>query len=399
MKIIIISYYYEPRLGYQEPNLTRELAKLGHDVYLITSNKRYPPGISHKSLSLSIGERTVKEGFFVEGKVKVIRLKSIFEIFSRTWLKNLEKTLIELKPDVVVVNSVTRFSSFRVPFLKWRKKLDFTLVYDEHMVYSVVRQNLLGKIFYFLFRLIVRPLLLSQGNVFIAVTEETKVFMNRECGIPLSSIELVPLGVNQHLFKYDELSRKQLRSQYGISQEDVVFIYAGKIIAGKGPHLLIDAGLKLLGKHKDLKLFFLGNGNEEYINKMKNKVEKNGFGTQIIWDGAVNNKELYKYYSAADVGVWPLQESMTMLEAASCNLPIIVRDTLSLADRISNGNGFGYKEGDMEDLAKYMEICLTNKELRKKMGAKGRELIEKRLNWEAVAKEYVKLYSKVPPRS
>ena len=119
MKVIIITHYFEPRLGYQEPNLARELANLGHDIYIVTSNKRYPSAPIYQNLSKSI-KRTTNEGFFVEQGVKVVRLKCRFEIFTRIWLKGLEKTIVELKPDIVQVNGMTRFSSLRIPFLKWR---------------------------------------------------------------------------------------------------------------------------------------------------------------------------------------------------------------------------------------------------------------------------------------
>lgn len=360
---------------------------------MITSNKRYPVSSVYAPLSNSIGKRTTNEGFFTEDGIKVIRLRSRFEVFGRTWLRGLEKTIVELRPDIVQVNGMTRFSSFRIPVLKWLKRLKFRLIYDEHMHYSVFRKGLLGKVFYFLFRLIVRPLLLRQADAFVAITEETKVFANKECGIPLSRVQVVPLGVDHHLFRFDESSRRELRKQYDILEDDVVFIYAGKLVPGKGPHLLVEAGLKLYARYKNPKVFLLGDGPEEYIKLMKDKIGENGFDNRVIWHGGVDNKELYRFYCAADVGVWPLQESMTMLEAASCQLPIIVRNCSSLTERISNANGFGYMEGKTEDLARYMQTLLLDKELRKRMGRNGRELIEKTLTWEIIAKRYADFYS------
>jgi glycosyltransferase involved in cell wall biosynthesis len=396
LRIIIITYYFEPRLGYQEPNLAKELAKLGHDVYVVTSNKRYPADPVYQPLSHSIGKRTAQEGFLLEEGIKVIRLRARLEIFLRTWLKNLEKTVIELKPDVVQVNGLTRFSSFRIAFLKWRKRLSFKLVYDEHMVYSVVRKNLLGKAFYLLFRTAVRPLLLAQGGAFIAVTEETSAFMKKECGIPLSKTEVIPLGVNHHVFKVDEASRKSIRKFYDIPEDDVVFIYVGKVIPRKGPHLLIDAGLRLFENHKHFKLFFLGDGESDYIHEMQERINKTGFTRHVIWHKGVENRELFKFYSAADVGVWPLQETITTLEASSCGLPIIIKNSLSLRDRISHGNGLEYRAGDTGDLARCMKKLLLNKALRKGMGKRGRELIEQRMSWGLTAKRYVEVYRKTP---
>jgi glycosyltransferase involved in cell wall biosynthesis len=71
----------------------------------------------------------------------------------------------------------------------------------------------------------------------------------------------------------------------------------------------------------------------------------------------VPNSELVGYYSAADVGVWPLECSIGMQEAMSCGLPVIISDKIGAPERISNGNGLAYREGDIEDLAKNGDIA------------------------------------------
>jgi hypothetical protein len=53
---------------------------------------------------------------------------------------------------------------------------------------------------------------------------------------------------------------------------------------------------------------------------------------------------LYKWYSAADLGIWPLQESISMVEAASCSLSFICSDKMSATKRLRNNNALLYKE-------------------------------------------------------
>ena len=61
----------------------------------------------------------------------------------------------------------------------------------------------------------------------------------------------------------------------------------------------------------------------------------------------------------ADVGVWPKQCSLTMLEAMACSLPIIISRTSGVSERVIDGkNGFLYTEGDIIDLKDKMEIFL-----------------------------------------
>ncbi|MEI6774006.1 MAG: hypothetical protein WCL18_04295 [bacterium] len=62
------------------------------------------------------------------------------------------------------------------------------------------------------------------------------------------------------------------------------------------------------------------------VNEMK-EYTKN-FASKYIYVDFVKNTELYAYYSASDIGVWPLQESVSMVEGAACNVPFIANDKI-----------------------------------------------------------------------
>ena len=42
MKIVHLTSYFQPQLGYQEYFLAREHIKLGHDVWVVTSDRYFP---------------------------------------------------------------------------------------------------------------------------------------------------------------------------------------------------------------------------------------------------------------------------------------------------------------------------------------------------------------------
>lgn len=392
MKIVIITYYYDARFGYQEPNLARSLAALGHEVVVITSNKRTSRRYKDVLARFDL-DRTVIPGMYKENGVITFRLKCLLEVKNRIWLRNLEKTLLQIKPDVIHMNGITRFSSIRISIIKRLKLINSRLVFEEHMVYSVVRKDFLGVMFYKIYKYLLKNIILKTVDSFVAVTKETVVFMENECGIPSAIIELIPLGVDHRVFQFNALSRSKLRKKYGVNDHDVLFIYAGKFLPDKGPHLLIEAGIRLCGKYDNIRLLFVGNGDNEYVQKMKSLVDDSELQGHVIWEDFVENEQLFEFYSAADVGVWPLQESMTMLEAASCSLPIIVRNSLSIEDRIGNNNGFGY-DGSVENLSHYMQMLMVNKRLRTQMGRNGRQLIKENMNWDKIAEIYTRLYAK-----
>jgi glycosyltransferase involved in cell wall biosynthesis len=80
---------------------------------------------------------------------------------------------------------------------------------------------------------------------------------------------------------------------------------------------------------------------------------------------------------------------MSMIDADGCNLPFIVNHTIGARVRLSNNNALLYKKGEEEDLAKKIEYLYLNPSIRKQMGKRGRQLVQKKLSWSKIAKEYI----------
>ena len=95
------------------------------------------------------------------------------------------------------------------------------------------------------------------------------------------------------------------------------------------------------------------------------------------------HRELPPYYRAAEIGVWPTQESMSMLDAAACALPIIVNDTLIARERIE-GNGITYRLNDADDLAEKIR-WLSDPDRRRALGSTGARRMIELFSWGAIA--------------
>ena len=65
--------------------------------------------------------------------------------------------------------------------------------------------------------------------------------------------------------------------------------------------------------------------------------------------------ELVEYFRLADIGVWPRQESISMLDAAVSGLPIIGSNKIGVFKRIHR-NGSTYEEDDLESLANVIRL-------------------------------------------
>lgn len=387
LRIIHCIDYFQPKLGYQETFLAKEHIKLGHEVFVVTSD-RYNPYVYEGDAGRKVlGERVISAGFFNEEGIKVWRLKTLFELKRKVWAIGLEKKIQELKPDIVIMHGTVNFFTLRVAMLKKNSK-KFKLINDDHMVFYASRSKV--RFLYPLFKFLFSRLLQDAVDAFVGVSQTSKMFMHQRYGIPLERIAAISLGADDHLFKYDVMARNSVRNKLSIGEKDFVFIYAGKMVTEKGPHLLVKATMELIKTKDNIKILLVGNGLSSYMDEMKQGIKKNKLESKFVWVDAVPNSELYKFYSAADVAVWPREASLGMIEAMSCGLPIIISDTSEVTERVGHANGLTYKGDDTLDLAKQMEKLL-DPELRKKMGEQGKQFVKEDLSWSNIARQFIEI--------
>ncbi len=197
-------------------------------------------------------------------------------------------------------------------------------------------------------------------------------------------------GADHELFKFNPDTRSEVRKQLRVSSDDVLVVDTGKIVPVKGPHILVTAAISLLKRHPAVKVLLVGNGPQPYVESIRQEIRQAGADDRFIWNDAVSNAELARFYSAADVGVWPREASLSMIEAMSCSLPVIISDASEITERIQYDNGFTYRGDDPASLSVQMERLLEPG-LRKMMGANGRKLVEEKLSWKSIAAQVIAL--------
>lgn len=109
-------------------------------------------------------------------------------------------------------------------------------------------------------------------------------------------------------------------------------------------------------------------------------------GGQIVFDGPLYGKDKAEAYRKADVFVHPTREDcfpLVILEAMSAGLPVVASAEGGIPDEVVDGEtGLLSRKGDAADLARCLEMLLTDPALRLKMGEAGRERYESRFTKE-----------------
>jgi glycosyltransferase involved in cell wall biosynthesis len=202
-------------------------------------------------------------------------------------------------------------------------------------------------------------------------------------GIPRKKIEVCALGVDTELFspvltEKEQKARLELRQRLGFAESDIVCIYTGRFSEDKNPLLLAKAVQHLASKGEPFRGFFVGKGTQGKAIQSCAGCTTHPF---------VPVHDLGELFRAADVGVWPAQESLSMLDAAACGLPIIANDTMTAKERI-DGNGLLYKLNDGEDLIRVL-LQLRPLQTRLRMGLWGAQKMAREFSWDSVAKRRI----------
>lgn len=389
MRVVFISETFSETMGYIGSMLPKSMAKLGVDVHVVTTNllPYYQTKDFERTYSALIkkedqnNDETIQE--FDGYKIHRLRYK---KSLGYTRLLGLKKKLEELNPDVVQTFASVGWIPLDASLLK--TYLKYKLFVTNHTTASVFPLAQQKKRWWhkdylknFLVRWLPGRLASFSSEKCYVATPDCADIAFRFLGIQKSKINICPLGVDTDIFgpcqSFEELQeRARWRKKFGFSESDIVCIYTGRFSTDKNPALLAQAIEQLTAKGEPFKGLFVGNGvQEEEI--------RNTAGCQV--HPFVNVKELNKFFWMADIGVWPTQESTSMLDAAASGIPVIVNNTVKATERFE-GNGTTYRLNDLESLVLCIQ-SLKDASLRKQLGTCGAEKMLNRYSWLEIAKQ------------
>jgi glycosyltransferase involved in cell wall biosynthesis len=397
MKIVHIVGYFVPELGYQEYYLAKKHKEMGHDVYVITSDMLYPfPNIENmlKETGVKDTSRERKPGFSIVDGIKVYRLKHLLEYSDFILVKRMKQVLSKIKPDIVFAHE----SRQSLPALAayYKNTFGYKLVVDQHDFYHSIPAHPLWKkmlrfLDYFLFRKFIVNYSLNRADRIVAVTQETKDFLVKTHKISPKEISLIPLGVDTNFFRFDNKIRTKIRKKYKLKNDDIVLVFSGTIVRRKGIEILLEALAEI--KNENIKLMIVGSGDLDYMKELRDLTKKLNIEKKIIFTGFVKKDNVKDYFSAADIGVWPGNNSVSIMEAMACKLPIVMVD-LQLSHLVRYNNGLKFPQHNKEKLKEALGKLAGNKSSRSRMANNSVNTIKKCYSYDNIARQFLDLARK-----
>jgi glycosyltransferase involved in cell wall biosynthesis len=389
MKVLILTEFYAPAWAFGGPpkvlsGIASELVRRGHSVAVITTNV------------LDAHKEVTKKQEIIDG-VKVTYL--------RTWSKRLawnykifvpiglRKSLKENVEDYDVV----LLASFRTIFNLWsyRYAQKFRRPYAVLPYGTLPRATGAKRILKFILDQFYGHRTLRDASAVLAQTEH-EMQESRKYGARDTNIRLVPLNID--MSEFEKLPPKgSFRRKNGISSDEKVILFLGRLHKYKGLDLLLESFSHLVQTHDDWRLVIVGR-DDGYLPSMLKLIEALRLGKKAIFVGPLYEKDRIEAYVDADVFVMTpshFEETSTAaLEACSSHTPAIVTRQASIPGLDEYKAGFTINH-NCEELEDALSTILNDTKLRNKMGENARRMIEERFSLSGVTDQFEKILHSV----
>ena len=167
---------------------------------------------------------------------------------------------------------------------------------------------------------------------------------------------------------------KRLRRHFNLPQDRPLILSVNRLSQEKRIDVLIDAVAKMT---QDAHIAIASTGPAEA--DLRARVEELNLTNKVSFLGFIHDKDLAPLYRLADVFAIPSEaelQSLATMEAMACGLPVVAADAYALPELVHHEiNGFLFQRGNSEEMARYLDLLVIDKELRKQMGTKSLEII------------------------
>lgn len=361
--------YPTPNLGgsVQTWGVSKELAKRGHEVYILGRGK-------------NDGEETVENVTLVRIAFKGMDdvapvfsyLHSVGAFISKFYFsKESTKEIRRINPDILCLTD--RFSGI------FPAKLDIPKIYILHLYnaldffrsHSIHTNRLNSVMFHFLKA--VENSIMQEADRTVVLNSYIERHLKRK---GLNNIIRIPNGVDPE--------------EYTNKGDEKYILYSGRFDRYKHVETLIGA-FSMIDRKYGFKLKIVGHGSEERY--LKGLVKSKDMEKDVDFIPFLERHEFIDVLCKCSIFVLPsLFECMPVivLEAMASKKTVVARDIPGPADIITHGyDGLLFESN--KELKKYLHILLSDRQLRKKLGENARKTVEEKYTFGKIADSYEKL--------
>ncbi|OJV66633.1 MAG: hypothetical protein BGO41_04205 [Clostridiales bacterium 38-18] len=197
-----------------------------------------------------------------------------------------------------------------------------------------------------------------------------------------------------------EESLRAIRQQYGIKEDETVFLFVGRMMWYKNLRFTIDSLKAAKEQGADFKMLFVGDGVDrpsiqEYIASL-------GLENDCIFTGAIHDREhLRSYFSIANLFLFPSTydtNGIVVREAAACGCPSLLIEGSCASEKIQHNITGVLIEENVESMSREIVLACEDHLRLKNIGQNAAEQIY--LSWDdAVGKAFERYHHIIEQKS
>ena len=390
MKVLVVSHNYPtPQLpsygGFVHQQL-RELVKRGHEITVLAALKwrAWPwPFTQRMKHQQRDGISIVYSWFPSFSNGSLLWLSAYTQLLATDLMwRSLHG---EQPPDVIFINNVFPDGLSGIYLMRQLSIPSVTIARGSDVNVSPKRSRIVHNLC---------RRTLSTTNYVLATSRALLREAIALCGKPLLHCDVLHNGVELSHF-YPHPDRSMLRRKRSIPDGHIVLGYVGGLLASKGIYEIASVFGKLAQRY-DVELQLVGDGPERLAieRHLLSIVSPNHFRLTGQLAGAEVNEAL----NCCDIFVFPSHReglSNAVLEAMAVGLPIVATRVGGIPELVAHGeNGYlvggHFKQGetsileyaDEKDLETYLELLISNRDLRVRMGQRSLEIVREWPSWQ-----------------
>ena len=315
MKIVhvIIAAASKEGYGYQENILPAKHVELGLDTYVVTFDKDYSKGIEY------INDDGVKVTKLPINDSRSSRIRYVSSFTKKT--KGLLTYLENISPDIIFVHGLQSIDILYVCDY-CAKHSDVKLYVDQHAdYYNTPITKFSTRIYHRIVFGYIAKRLSKYAIKFWGVTPWRVDYLQKVYGLKPEKTDLLVMGGDENLIDWENRTviKSHIRSKYDIPEDAFLIVSGGKIDRAKNIHLLIEAAARL--RESNVFLIVFGSMTEDIRESCTPLFKDN-----VKYIGWIDSKDVYPYFLASDLAVFPGTHSVLWEQSVACGVPGIFKD-------------------------------------------------------------------------
>jgi glycosyltransferase involved in cell wall biosynthesis len=259
-----------------------------------------------------------------------------------------------------------------VALAKWLCRRPFQVVYTRQMMLTRPKHDRYHRFVY------------GQVDAFIAITRQLEALAVDLLPMPRARIRTLYYGVDAPPVPLAQ-ERAQLRASLGLREEAFVVGMVGRIEAGKGQHLVVEAAARLAQAGVDVQVLVVGPAMDEgYLSDLRAEVSERGLDARVVFHGP--HREPSRIMPCFDALVLASREEtfgLVLIEAMRGDVAVIGTDAGGVPEIITDGEtGLLFPPDDAPALADRLLRLARDPDLRARLAQAGKASADARFSRE-----------------